>query len=120
MAEFGWQSAKSVHVMAEAMRHAFVDRNFRLGDPAFVTNPLDQLLSEDYAAQIRAAIDMTKAARSSDVQPGTPPHGGTQTTHYSIVDAAGQCRGRHLHHQRAVRRQGHRRGYRLLPQRRDG
>ena len=91
MASFGWQSAKAVHVMAEAMRHAFVDRNFRLGDPAFVTNPLDELLSDEHAAQIRAAIDMTKAARSSDVQPGTPPHGGTQTTHYSIVDDKGNA-----------------------------
>jgi gamma-glutamyltranspeptidase/glutathione hydrolase len=91
MAEFGWQSAKSVHVLAEAMRHAFVDRNFRLGDPAFVSNPLDQLLSESHAAEIRAAIDLAKAAKSSEVQPGTPPHGGTQTTHYSIVDAAGNA-----------------------------
>lgn len=91
LAEFGWHSAKSVHVMAEAMRHAFVDRNFSLGDPAFVKNPLDRLLSEGYAAEIRAAIDMGKAARSADVQPGTPPHGGTQTTHYSVVDAAGNA-----------------------------
>ena len=91
MKDFGWQSAKSVHVMAEAMRHAFVDRNFLLGDPAFVSNPLDRLLSEDYAARLRATIDMGKAARSEDVQPGTPPHGGTQTTHYSIVDAGGNA-----------------------------
>jgi gamma-glutamyltranspeptidase / glutathione hydrolase len=91
MAEFGWQSAKSVHVMAEAMRHAFVDRNFRLGDPAFVANPIDQLLSETHAAEIRAAIDPGKAAKSSDVQPGTPPHGGTETTHYSVIDAAGNA-----------------------------
>jgi gamma-glutamyltranspeptidase/glutathione hydrolase len=73
------------------MRHAFVDRNFRLGDPAFVANPVEQLLSEAHAAEIRAAIDMTKAAKSSEVQPGTPPHGGTQTTHYSIIDAAGNA-----------------------------
>ena len=91
LAEFGWHSAKSVHVMAEAMRHAFVDRNFSLGDPAFVKNPLDRLLSEGYAAEIRAAIDMGKAARSTDVQRGTPPHGGTQTTHYSVVDGAGNA-----------------------------
>jgi gamma-glutamyltranspeptidase/glutathione hydrolase len=91
LAEFGWQSAKAVHVMAEAMRHAFVDRNFRLGDPAFVKNPIDQLLSKQHADAIRTAIDLTKAARSADVQPGTPPHGGTQTTHYSIVDSKGNA-----------------------------
>jgi gamma-glutamyltranspeptidase/glutathione hydrolase len=91
MKDFGWHSAKSVHVMAEAMRHAFVDRNFRLGDPAFVTNPMGELLSEDYAATLRATIDMGEAARSQDVQPGKPPHGGTQTTHFSIVDAQGNA-----------------------------
>lgn len=91
IAEFGWQSAKAVHVMAEAMRHAFVDRNFRLGDPAFVKNPLDILLSKQHADAIRAAIDLTKATPSADVQPGKPPHEGTQTTHYSIVDAAGNA-----------------------------
>jgi gamma-glutamyltranspeptidase / glutathione hydrolase len=91
MKDFGWHSAKSVHVMTEAMRHAFVDRNFRLGDPAFVTNPMAELLSEDYAATLRATIDMGEAARSQDVQPGKPPHGGTQTTHFSIVDAQGNA-----------------------------
>jgi gamma-glutamyltranspeptidase/glutathione hydrolase len=91
IAEQGWHSAQSLHVMAEAMRHAFVDRNFLLGDPAFVSNPLDQLLSEDYAARIRARIDLTKAAKSEDVRPGTEPHGGTETTHYSVVDAQGNA-----------------------------
>jgi gamma-glutamyltranspeptidase / glutathione hydrolase len=55
--------------MAEAMRHAFVDRNFQLGDPDFVKNPLHCLLSESYAAENRAKIDLTKAADSKDVQP---------------------------------------------------
>ncbi len=36
----GWNSSQTVHLMTEAMRHAFVDRNFQLGDPDFVTNPL--------------------------------------------------------------------------------
>ena len=91
MNEFGFHSAKSIHVMAEAMRHAFVDRNFQLGDPDFVTNPLERLLSESYAAEIRAKIDPAKAANSKDVQPGVAPHEGTETTHYSIVDAKGNA-----------------------------
>ena len=91
MKDLGWQSAQSVHVLVEAMRHAFVDRNFQLGDPAFVQNPLSKLLSKDYAAAIRAKIDPGKAASSKDVQPGTPPHEGTQTTHYSVVDGKGNA-----------------------------
>jgi gamma-glutamyltranspeptidase / glutathione hydrolase len=91
LAEMGFHSSQSVHVMVEAMRHAFVDRNFLLGDPAFVTNPLERLLSEDYAAEIRAKIDPAKASTSKDVQPGIAPHEGTETTHYSIVDRQGNA-----------------------------
>jgi gamma-glutamyltranspeptidase/glutathione hydrolase len=91
LAEMGWNSSKAVHVMVEAMRHAFVDRNFELGDPAFVDNPLDRLLSEEYAAKIRAKIDPAKASTSKDVQPGVAPHEGTETTHYSVIDAKGNA-----------------------------
>ncbi|MGA7266323.1 MAG: gamma-glutamyltransferase, partial [Aestuariivirga sp.] len=44
-----------------------------------------------YAADIRSRIDLGKAAKSEDVRPGTPPHGGTETTHYSVVDAQGNA-----------------------------
>lgn len=91
MAELGWNSAQSVHYMAEAMRHAFVDRNFLLGDPDAVDNPVDRLLSPAHAAAIRAKIDPGRALPSSDVRPGTPPHEGTETTHYSVVDGNGNA-----------------------------
>lgn len=87
----GFNSAQTVHYMTEAMRHAYVDRNTYLGDPEFVENPLDRLLSKDYAAQIRAQIIGNRATLSSDVMPGTPPHEGTNTNHYSIVDAQGNA-----------------------------
>jgi gamma-glutamyltranspeptidase / glutathione hydrolase len=87
----GYHSATSVHLMAEAMRHTFVDRNFQLGDPDFVKNPIEKLLSDDYAEAIRTRIDQGKATPSKDVQPGTPPHEGTETTHYSVVDAQGNA-----------------------------
>jgi gamma-glutamyltranspeptidase/glutathione hydrolase len=89
--QMGFHSAASIHVMAEAMRHAFVDRNFDLGDPDFVKNPVERLTSKDYAAQIREKIDPARASNSQDVSPGTAPHEGTQTTHYSIVDAQGNA-----------------------------
>ncbi len=91
MGDMGFHSAAGIHYMVEAMRHTFVDRNFQLGDPDFVKNPLDKLLSDSYAADIRAKIDAAKATLSKDVQPGTPPHEGTQTTHYSVVDAKGDA-----------------------------
>jgi gamma-glutamyltranspeptidase / glutathione hydrolase len=87
----GYHSATSVHLMAEAMRHTFVDRNFQLGDPDFVKNPVEHLLSKEYAEQIRSRINQGKATPSKDVQPGTAPHEGTETTHYSVVDPAGNA-----------------------------
>ena len=84
-------SARSVHFMAEAMRHAFVDRNYGLGDPAFVKNPLEKILSLEHAAAIRAKIDPVKATPSSEVKPGTAPHEDAQTTHFSVVDKAGNA-----------------------------
>jgi gamma-glutamyltranspeptidase/glutathione hydrolase len=84
-------SAKSVHYMVEAMRHAYVDRNFSLGDPAFVKNPLDKLLSVKHAADIRAHIDPVKATPSTEVKIGVEPHESTETTHYSVVDKMGNA-----------------------------
>jgi gamma-glutamyltranspeptidase / glutathione hydrolase len=91
MKELGFHSAAGIQLSIEAMRHAYVDRNFALGDPDFVDNPLDRLLSKDYAAEIRARIVVGRAGNSKDVQPGVPPHEGTETTHYSIVDKAGNA-----------------------------
>jgi gamma-glutamyltranspeptidase / glutathione hydrolase len=78
-------------VMAEAMRHTYVDRNFQLGDPDFVKNPVEKLLSDAYAEDIRTQINQARATVSKDVQPGTAPHEGTETTHYSVVDPAGNA-----------------------------
>lgn len=98
MRALGFHSAESVHLMVEAMRHAYLDRNTYLGDPAFVQNPLDRLLSKDYAAAIRAQIRPDRATPSHDVQPGVPPHAPVaappekpQTTHYSVVDRLGNA-----------------------------
>ena len=93
MGELGLHSAAATQLMIEAMRHAYVDRNFSLGDPAFVDNPLDRLLAKDYAAGIRAKIAVGKAGHSADVRPDTAPHEGTETAHYSIVDKDGNAVG---------------------------
>jgi gamma-glutamyltranspeptidase/glutathione hydrolase len=84
-------SAKSVHLLVEAMRHAYVDRNFSLGDPDFIKNPVDLLLSAKHAADIRAKIDPVKATPSVEVKIGTAPHENHQTTHYSVVDKDGNA-----------------------------
>ena len=89
--DWGFRSAQAVHVQIEAMRHAYLDRNSTLGDPDFVKNPLDRLLDKAYAARIRAAIDPARAGVSKALIAGTPPHEGSNTTHYSIVDHFGNA-----------------------------
>ena len=85
----GWHSAAGVHLIVEALRHAYLDRNTYLGDPAFVENPVVHLLDPSYAAAIRAAIPPDRATPSAQLPPGTPPHEPPQTTHISAVDKDG-------------------------------
>jgi len=87
----GFNSAATIHTMTEAMRHAYMDRNTYLGDPAFIKNPIDRLTSKAYAAEIRKKIEQDKATPSEQVQPGMEPHEKPETTHYSIVDKLGNA-----------------------------
>ena len=89
--DLGYRSAQAVHYQVEAMRHAYFDRNTWLGDPDFVKNPVERLLDKAYAERVRKAIDPARAGSSADFKPGVPPHEGTNTTHYSIVDRWGNA-----------------------------
>jgi gamma-glutamyltranspeptidase/glutathione hydrolase len=84
-------SPQTLHLMAEAMRHAYVDRNSALGDPEFVADPRERLLSPGHAAAIRASIDADKATPSAAVGSGIPPHEVAETTHYSVADGEGNA-----------------------------
>ncbi len=82
-------SAQLMHLESEAMARAFMDRNAYMGDPGFVHNPLDQMLSKSYAAERRATIDPKRATPATELTPGIKD--GPSTTHYSIVDAEGNA-----------------------------
>jgi gamma-glutamyltranspeptidase/glutathione hydrolase len=82
-------SARVMHLETEAMRRAYADRNAFLGDPDFVEIPLARLLSKSYAATLRADIDPQRATPSLPARGG--PSDGTETTHYSVVDADGNA-----------------------------
>ncbi|TCP89431.1 gamma-glutamyltransferase 1 [Rhizobium sp. PP-CC-2G-626] len=90
LGELGSGSAATAHVMIEAMRYAYVDRNSALGDPDFVENPVEKLLDKAYAQEIRGKIDLEKAGVSAEL---TPKGLGEshETTHYSIMDSAGNA-----------------------------
>lgn len=89
--KLGFHTPQALHVIIEAERHAFMDRNSQLGDPDFVRNPIAKLTSKDYAADIRKGISPDRATPSTQVKPGDPPHEGFETTHYSILDDEGDA-----------------------------
>jgi len=90
--QFGWGSAQALHYEIEAMRRAFVDRNTLLGDPNFVSNPVERLIDKNYAVKIRDSIKPDKAGVSSELgKDDVASHEGSNTTHFSIVDVAGNA-----------------------------
>lgn len=92
IAQWGPNSAQTVHHMAEAMKLAYADRSEYLGDPDFVSVPLKGLTSKRYAAELAQGIDAQKARSSQSIKPGKPqPYESDQTTHYSVVDSSGNA-----------------------------
>jgi gamma-glutamyltranspeptidase/glutathione hydrolase len=86
----GFGSSQTIHLLSEAMQRAYADRSRWLGDPAFFKVPQKGLLAKDYAARLRASIDLDAV---SEVRPGVPEGAreSDDTTHFSIVDAAGNA-----------------------------
>jgi gamma-glutamyltranspeptidase / glutathione hydrolase len=82
-------STQHAHLLASAYQRAFVDRNEKLADPAFVSVPVAELTSKTYAARLRSTIDTARATPTRSLIPARTE--GTETTHYSVVDAAGNA-----------------------------
>lgn len=89
--KWGYGSVNVVHYLAEAERRAFADRNTYLGDPAFVHNPIDELLSPAHAVQLRSTIVADKATPSSAIAGDLGAVEGNHTTHYSVADRYGDA-----------------------------
>jgi gamma-glutamyltranspeptidase/glutathione hydrolase len=86
----GWHSPAHVHLLAEAMRRAFAARNAKLGDPDFVQNPVDELMSPAWTAAQRATIKLDQATPTKDLFPSIPVQKeGPHTTNFTVVDADG-------------------------------
>jgi gamma-glutamyltranspeptidase / glutathione hydrolase len=91
-------SAAYAHVLGSAYQRAFIDRNARLCDPAFCQIPVEHLTSKSYAQRLRATIDPARATPTPALErtilegpSGTRSGEGTETTHYSVVDAMGNA-----------------------------
>lgn len=92
MRKLGHNSPEALHVITEASKRAFADRNHYLGDPDFVPIPTQMLLSDEYARKQQATISLQHATPSVQIRPGLgetpePEH----TTHFSVVDDKGNA-----------------------------
>jgi gamma-glutamyltranspeptidase/glutathione hydrolase len=92
LGELGANSAATIHDLAEAMKLAYADRAEYLGDPAFTDIPVKGLISKAYAAKLRAEIPADLARPAALIKPLDPrPYESDQTTHFSVVDEAGNA-----------------------------
>jgi gamma-glutamyltranspeptidase / glutathione hydrolase len=107
LAKLGNRSSQSIHLTTEAFRRAFFDRAEFMGDPDFSKIPVAQLIDKKYAAAWRESIDPAHASVSKELKrpaifneleqyAATHPqpvgmHEGQHTTHFSVVDAAGDA-----------------------------
>ncbi len=82
-------SAERIHALASASQRAFIDRNSKLGDPAFVKVPLATLTSKEYARGIAKTISRDHADATTRLASGLRE--GNETTHYSVVDGSGNA-----------------------------
>ena len=87
--KLGWGTAELVHLMVEAKKLAFADRDKHVCDPDFYPAPLSQLLDKGYAKARAGLIDPQKAAHNPP--PGDFTQGGTDTIYLAVVDEQGNA-----------------------------
>ncbi len=86
----GYRNVGTMHIVIEAERRAYADRAEYLGDSDFVDIPVAKLISKEYADILRESIK-DNATRSVDLGRGGAKEESEETTHYSVVDAAGNA-----------------------------
>jgi gamma-glutamyltranspeptidase / glutathione hydrolase len=92
LSKYKWQSAEVIQLMTEAERRVYADRATYLGDPDFVKVPVQELLNRSYLEERLSTFSMEKATPSSEVKAGNLMFlESDQTTHFSIIDPAGNA-----------------------------
>lgn len=92
ISEMGHNSVQAIQLITEAERRAYADRNYFLGDPDYVKIPVAALVNPAYLKIRMSDFTFDKATKSSDIAHGKiQGYESMQTTHYSIVDAAGNA-----------------------------
>jgi gamma-glutamyltranspeptidase/glutathione hydrolase len=92
LSRWGFHADSTVQLMVEAERRVYADRSKWLGDPDFFKVPEDSLLNPDYSDKRMATMNWDSATPSSSIQPGSfSLYESHKTTHFSIVDSAGNA-----------------------------
>jgi gamma-glutamyltranspeptidase / glutathione hydrolase len=86
LANLGFGTPETIHLIAEALKIAFADRAAASGDPAYVGVPVERLTSKDYARERRAAIDVSRAKTWGA---GVTQLESAHTTHMTAADSFG-------------------------------
>ena len=86
-------STEFVHLLTEVQRLAYADRAVHLGDPDFWNNPIDMLISKEYANERLKLISNDKATSSTEIAAGKEYKENMETTHYSVMDKNGNTAG---------------------------
>ncbi len=90
--EWGWNTPKTVNVMAEAEKRVYADRAKFLGDPDFVKIPVEGLISESYCRERMKDFSPGTVTPADSIYAGNPAgYESEETTHYSVVDAEGNA-----------------------------
>ena len=85
----GPQSTQAVHLTANSMQRAFVDRAAYLGDPDFHPVPVEKLLAPEYLDKLSLSIDTEHATAADKLKQINLPYESSDTTHFTIADKDG-------------------------------
>lgn len=91
--KYGFNSAESIHLLAEAMKRAYADRAKYIGDPDFVSVPTAQLTDESYLRERMLNFSWSTVTPSNEIEPGSFSgfYESDETTHFSVVDKNGNA-----------------------------
>tara|TARA_B100000029_G_scaffold516704_1_gene632907 strand:- start:1405 stop:3105 length:1701 start_codon:yes stop_codon:yes gene_type:complete len=91
--DISYHSAEHIHYVSEAERRVYADRAQFLGDTDFISVPIEELCSKEYADKRWKTINSRKASKSSSIKHGDLPiyHESEETTHYSVLDKWGNA-----------------------------
>lgn len=90
--DWGWNSMETIHLMTEAERRVYADRAYYLGDPDFITVPVNDLIQDEYLKRRMESYSPDRATPSTEIKEGAIAMSESeQTTHLSVIDQHGNA-----------------------------